>query len=219
MLPKVIRALGPLVLGSVLSVSCSTMEIHKTNKEMTLFDFTTDKQQNHLWREISDTVREPGMSKAVFSIQKTRLFQRAVMFAMINPQPNGAGFAGVQTEMPDTAAIHAQDTGLKLLVRGQGQLKYWKVVLTDTDQIGAMKQYSYEQKFTIELDPKGGDMEIVELPFSEFKAFFRGREIEDAPPLDLAKTGAFGLQTFGGVYDNFKQQGTGSLEIDSISFY
>ena len=122
MLPKVIRALGPLVLGSVLSVSCSTMEIHKTNKEMTLFDFTTDKQQNHLWREISDTVREPGMSKPVFSIQKTRLFQRAVMFAMINPQPNGAGFAGVQTEMPDTAASHAQDTGLKLLVRGQGQL-------------------------------------------------------------------------------------------------
>ena len=39
----------------------------------------------------------------------------------------------------------------------------------------------------------------------------------DAPPLDLAKVGIFGLQTFGGVYDEFKQAGVGALEIDFIA--
>jgi hypothetical protein len=28
-----------------------------------------------------------------------QLFQRAVMFALLNPQPNGAGFAGVRTNL------------------------------------------------------------------------------------------------------------------------
>ena len=82
----------------------------------------------------------------------------------------------------------------------------------------------------------------VHLPLTEFAPFFRGQQVEDAPPLDLAQVislnftpiferlykqfvfffyqiGAFGLQTFGGVYDDFKQSGVGSLEIDSISLY
>ena len=82
----------------------------------------------------------------------------------------------------------------------------------------------------------------VHLPLTEFAAFFRGQQVEDAPQLDLTKVtkflfmaviesicfhkhifysqiGAFGLQTFGGVYDNFKQSGAGALEIDSISLY
>lgn len=36
------------------------------------------------------------MSKASFSLQRSRLFQRAVVFALLNPQPNGAAFAGVK---------------------------------------------------------------------------------------------------------------------------
>ena len=89
----------------------------------------------------------------------------------------------------------------------------------------------------------------VHLPLTEFAAFFRGQQVEDAPPLDLTKVarkkiiikkfrsssitiytsskqtiipaqiGAFGLQTFGGVYDDFKQSGVGTLEIDSVSLY
>ena len=49
------------------------------------------------------------------------------------------------------------------------------------------------------------------------QAYFRGSVVEDAPPLDLAKVGVFGLQTFGGVYDEFKQAGVGALEIDFIA--
>ena len=39
------------------------------------------------------------MSKAGFTLQKSRIFQRAVLFALLNPQPNGAGFAGVKTNL------------------------------------------------------------------------------------------------------------------------
>ena len=208
-----------LMLGRFASVSYSTMEIPRPTKDSTLFDFTTATQSDiDSWREVSDTVREPGMSKSVFSLQKTRLFQRAVMFAMINPQPNGAGFAGVQTVIPDCAASYADSTGLRLHARGQGQLKYWKIVLTDRDQMGSMRRYDYEQKFLLH-GMSENRFEVVDLPFSQFKAYKWGKEVPDAPPLDLVKIGSFGFQTFGGVYDDYKQQGTGSLEVDFVSFY
>ena len=155
------------------------------------------------------------MSKAVFSLQKSKVFQRAVMFAIINPQPNGAGFAGVKSNV--TFEDVDGKEGVLLQCKGQGSLKYWKVVLTDSEFLGLTKLYTYEAKFTVNLDSE--DFETVRLPFSEFKAFYRGQEIQDAPKMDLKKIGAFGLQTFGGVYDQFKQTGVGSLEIDYVAFY
>ena len=107
--------------------------------------------------------------------------------------------------------------GILLQCRGQGSLKYWKVVLTDSKFLGLTKLYTYEAKFPVNLDSE--DFETVRIPFSEFKAFYRGQEIQDAPNMDLKKIGAFGLQTFGGVYDQFKQTGVGSLEIDYVAFY
>ena len=56
-------------------------------------------------------------------------------------------------------------------------------------------------------------------PIKYFQAYYRGSIVEDAPPLDLENIGTFGLQTFGGVYDEFKQSGVGSLEIDLIALY
>ena len=154
------------------------------------------------------------MSKAVFSLQKSKMFQRAIMFALINPQPNGAGFAGMKTDITFSAE---EKDGILLQLRGQGDLKYWKVVLTDSQFLGLTKLYTYEAKFTVNLD--SSESETVRLPFSDFKAFYRGQEVPDAPQMDLQKIGAFGLQTFGGVYDQFKQNGVGSLEIDFVAFY
>merc|ERR1711970_1647696 len=102
--------------------------------------------------------------------------------------------------------------GVVIRLRGQGSLKYWKIVLTDSEFLGLTKLYTYEVKFPVNLEAQ--EFEVVNLPFSDFRAFFRGREISDAPAMDLQKLGSFGIQTFGGVYDTFKQQGVGSLEID-----
>jgi len=192
--------------------------------EKMLFDFTDPalfgEEQAASWWESSDTVRSAGMSKAVFSLQRSVRFQRAVLFAMINPQPNGAGFAGVKSNVNFSSEEHlqAKPQGFLLKLRGQGQLQYWKVVLTDSDQLGLPLLYTYEHKFPLR-SINNGEMEEVHLPLTEFAAFFRGQQVEDAPPLDLTKIGAFGLQTIGGVYDEFKQSGVGTLEIDSISLY
>jgi len=188
-----------------------------------LFDFTDPKifgeEEAASWWESSDTVRSAGMSKAVFSLQRSVRFQRAVLFAMINPQPNGAGFAGVKSNISFSEEdLKTKPQGFLLKLRGQGQLKYWKVVLTDSDQVGLPLLYTYEHKFPLN-SLNNREMEEVHLPLTEFAAFFRGQQVEDAPPLDLTKIGAFGLQTFGGVYDDFKQSGVGTLEIDSISLY
>jgi len=160
----------------------SLMATNEQQGKKMLFDFTDPKifgeEEAASWWESSDTVRSAGMSKAVFSLQRSVRFQRAVFFAMINPQ----------------------------------------VVLTDSDQVGLPLVYTYEHKFPLN-SLNNREMEEVHLPLTEFAAFFRGQQVEDAPPLDLTKIGAFGLQTFGGVYDDFKQSGVGTLEIDSISLY
>merc|ERR1712032_1307451 len=211
--------------------------------EKMLSDFTDPalfgEEQAASWWESSDTVRSAGMSKAVFSLQRSVRFQRAVLFAMINPQPNGAGFAGVKSNVNFSSEVHlhvnfqhflvqsfllfhfipqAKPQGFLLKLRGQGQLQYWKVVMTDSDQLGLPLLYTYEHKFPLH-SINNGEMEEVHLPLTEFAAFFRGQQVEDAPPVDLTKIGAFGLQTIGGVYDEFKQSGVGTLEIDSISLY
>merc|ERR1711974_463781 len=102
------------VRGAVVAASEETGqtrrgEVERRSLEMTkdesvekiLFDFTDPtlfgEEQAASWWESSDTVRSAGMSKAVFSLQRSVRFQRAVLFAMINPQPNG--FAGVKSNI------------------------------------------------------------------------------------------------------------------------
>merc|ERR1711872_584316 len=200
----------------------SLMAIKEQQGKKMLFDFTDPKifaeEEAASWWESSDTVRSAVMSKAVFSLQRSVRFQRAVLFAMINPQPNGAGFAGVKSNISFSEEdLRTKPQGFLLKLRGQGQLQYWKVVLTNSDQLDLPLLYTYEHKFR--LNSLNSEMEEVHLSLTEFAAFFRGQQVEDAPPLDLTKIGAFGLQTFGGVYDDFKQSGVGTLEIDSISLY
>merc|ERR1711974_312364 len=83
----------------------------------------------------------------------------------------------------------AKPQGFLLKLRGQGQLRYWKVVLTNSDQLGLPLLYTYEHKFPLH-SLNNGEMEEVHLPLTEFAAFFRGQQVEDAPPLDLNKIGA-----------------------------
>merc|ERR1719348_24902 len=144
-------------------------------------DFASEDVDN--WWESSDTVREPGKSKAAFVLQKSKLFQRAVFFAMLNPQPNGAGFAGVKTNVSEEFGILSENSeGFYFICRAQGNLKNWKIVLTNEEFSTGYPKYTYEAKFEVNLDTE------------EF-------------------------ETFGGVYDEFKQQGVGSLEIDIVAFY
>jgi hypothetical protein len=59
-------------------------------------------------------------------------------------------------------------------------------------------------------------LEEIRLPLSEFEAYYRGRKVPDAEPLDLGKITSIGLQVYGGVYSEQKQAGPGTMEIDWI---
>lgn len=115
--------------------------------ELVLFDFT--KLPNlHGWSEISDVVREAGMSKATLVLQKTQRFQRAVLFTMLNTQPNGAGFASFRT---DTKLDLSNYKTIQLYCRGQGENYGYKVVLRHRHE-NTEPFSSYEQMFQVRLN-------------------------------------------------------------------
>ncbi|XP_068083296.1 uncharacterized protein [Anabrus simplex] len=177
--------------------------------EKMLFDFTRLHSVDN-WVEQSDTVRTVGMSKAVMVLQKTQVFQRAIFFTLLNPQPNGAGFAGVRT--PVSLDLHSYKN-ISLLARGQGNNSGYKVVLRHKG-LDEEPNPTYEQFFTA---PMGNQEEVI-LSLSEFKPYYRGRALNssEAEPLDTRNITSFGLQVYGGVYLPVKQSGPSTLEIDWI---
>ena len=103
---------------------------------MMLFDFTTLFSLN-TWKESSDTVREVGMSKASFVLQKTEKYQRAIFFALLNPQSNGACFAGFRSHTDFDSSSY---TSVQLRLRGaQGDLWRYKILLTNQIQTNCPK--------------------------------------------------------------------------------
>lgn len=95
--------------------------------------------------EISDTVREVGKSKASLVLQQTQVFQRAIFFTLLNPQPNGAGFAGVRTR---TNWNLSSVKNIKITCRGQGSNENYKIVLRHNG-LESNDDISYEQFFTV----------------------------------------------------------------------
>ncbi|XP_013200458.1 uncharacterized protein LOC106143036 isoform X1 [Amyelois transitella] len=189
----------------ILSVHCDI------NSSMALanylFDFT--KADNvDVWQEQSDTVRDVGMSKAVLIIHQNKGFRRAIFFVLLNPQMNGAGFAGIR-------ALQTYDlrnyTKLQIRCRGQGQYNGYKVVLRHKG-LNDEPNYSFEQYFQAPKD----EFAESNLLFSDFKAYYRGKRVTNNETLDLSQVTSLGIQMYGGVYQRIKQKGPATLEIDWI---
>ncbi|XP_043257901.1 uncharacterized protein C9E9.15-like isoform X1 [Colletes gigas] len=190
-------------------VDNTLQRIKESDKEI-LFDFTTiDNVDN--WREISDTVRTVGMSKAVLTLQTTQIFQRAIFFNLLNPQPNGAGFAGVRIRK-NLNLLNFKN--IEITCRGQGDNSHYKVVLRHKG-LHSDKDITYEQFFMVPIS--SNTFVTIILPLTEFKPYYRGREIPNAEPLDTSNITMFGLQIYGGVYLPVKQKGVSALEIENIS--
>ena len=62
----------------------------------------------------------------------------------------------------------------------------------------------------------GSDMENILVLFEDFHQRINGTANPDEVPLDLSQIQSFGIRSFGGVYENFKQSGPSTLEIDFI---
>lgn len=97
------------------------------------------------WTEQSDTVRAVGRSKAVITLDKNTEFQRGVFFTLLNPQTNGAAFAGVR--IPTNFNLTGYNN-IDINCRGQGENKGYKVVLRHKGQDNEPYP-TYEQFFTV----------------------------------------------------------------------
>ncbi|XP_018058241.1 PREDICTED: uncharacterized protein LOC108693692 [Atta colombica] len=178
--------------------------------KMMLFDFT-DIQSVDDWREMSDTVRTEGKSKATLTLQTSQLFQRAVFFTLLKPQPNGAGFAGVRKL---TNLNLSRYRNIEITCRGQGQNMHYKISLRHRGQNSNM-YFSYEQFFTVLISDDVFTM--VTLPLKDFKPYYRGVEILDGEPLDTTNITMFEFQIYGGIYLPIKQRGVSALEIETVT--
>ncbi|EZA55861.1 hypothetical protein DMN91_010724 [Ooceraea biroi] len=179
---------------------------------MMLFDFTNAQSVDD-WREMSDTVRPVGKSKAALVLQISQLFQRAILFTLLNPQPNGAGFAGVRKP---TNLDLSSFNNIEITCRGQGQNSHYKISLRHRGQ-NSDEDLSYEQFFTVPMS--NDEFAAVTLPLKDFKPYYRGREIPDGEPLDTANITMFEFQIYGGVYLPIKQHGASALEIETVQVF
>ena len=118
-----------------------------------LFDFTTLSNVND-WYEVSDTVREVGKSKATFVLQKTRKFQRSIFFVLLNPQPNGACFAGMNFDGNFDLSNYS---GIEIKFKAQAaDIRLWKVVLKTSISVDRFTGYQQEFEASAELDDEVG---------------------------------------------------------------
>lgn len=164
------------------------------------------------WHESSDgTARSVGMSTGAFKLQRTEMFTRAVMFSLLNPQPNGAGFVGFFTNCHDLDL--SKYRSIRMRYRAQGQNFHYKFYLKDDKNSVVGGSGSYESHFLLEQ----GKFSEISVPLDSFVFYYRGRRNETAPPPNLKAVTLFGIQVYGGVYDDFKQSGVSSLEVDWIA--
>ncbi|VDN97418.1 unnamed protein product [Rodentolepis nana] len=118
------------------------------------------------------------------------------------PLPNGACFAGVLSIVTFNADSY---DGVVIKLKRTGNNEWFKILF---DQ-----EYSYEYFFKA---PE--NFEEIKFPFSDFKPYHWGKRVNSTRPLD-SKDLRFGVQIFGGFYEDYKQSGNGSLEVQWVKAY
>ncbi|CAH8502950.1 unnamed protein product [Schistosoma rodhaini] len=101
--------------------------ISQSNKPTSplLFNFTDPQNTLSKWIEVSDTVRVEGRSKAILVPHIAYNYRSAIFFYLLNPQPSGACFAGVDYIL-DTWDL-SQYTGVVIDLHRQGQNTNFKL--------------------------------------------------------------------------------------------
>jgi NADH dehydrogenase [ubiquinone] 1 alpha subcomplex assembly factor 1 len=144
---------------------------------MTLSVFRFDAPESVSgWRAIDDAVMG-GVSSSEISYVPG---ERAVFSGFVSLANNG-GFASVRS--PSFAALGGGGAFL-LTVRGDGK-RYKFSVRTDT----AFDGVSYQAAF----QPPPGEWVVVHLAAGDFLPTWRGRIVDNAPPLDPARAQQLGL--------------------------
>ena len=147
------------------------------------------------WRAIDDAVMGGvSASRLVWAEPGHALFTGEVSLA------HGGGFASVRSPPADLAFPGAECYVVAVL--GDGR-RYRLNLRTDDGFDGV----NYQAEFA----PPGGRWAEIRLPVGAFRARFRGRAIDDAPPLDAGRVRQVGLM----IAD--RQAGPFALALSSIA--
>ena len=161
-----------------------------------IIDFSSPDEQEG-WEIINDSVMG-GVSSSRISIVENK----AALFQGVVSLENYGGFASMRTHPRDYEI--AGYTGL--MIRVKGDKKNYRLRLrTDSSHEGV----AYQAHFSTEADR----WILVRLPFDAFTPVYRGRIIEDAPPLDITAVRRIGFM----IAD--KQEGPFRLEIEWVKAY
>ncbi|VDO90496.1 unnamed protein product [Schistosoma curassoni] len=163
---------------------------------LTLFNFL---EQGTSLFEVSDTFRVEGRSIAALVPHTACNYQSAILYYVINPQPDVSGFAGVHHKFNNWNLSNY--TGVIIEIRTHDRNPNMKLIFYgNCSEIRNCQ--SYESFFET-----SGERQRIELPFSTFKPYFREELIPHSLPLDLTQLSRFGIQVYGGIATSRKQSG------------
>ena len=141
-----------------------------------LFDFA-DRDAANAWRAIDDRVMG-GISRSTLRHDPAG---HAVLEGTVSLERNG-GFASVRSSPGERGHPGAETC----LIEVRGNDKQFKLSLLTDDGFDSL---NYQASFT----PAGTDWQTLQLPLTDFRASFRGRDVLDAPLLDPARIRQVGL--------------------------
>ena len=159
-----------------------------------LFDFT-DPNAANAWQAIDDRVMG-GISRSSLRHDPAG---HAVFEGTVSLERNG-GFASVRST-PDEHGLPGART---CLIQLRGDHKQFKLSLRTDDGFDSL---NYQATFV----PAAGSWRTLQLPLSDFRASFRGREVLGAPGLDPARIRQVGLMIAA------RQAGPFAVEVKRIS--
>ena len=146
------------------------------------------------WYAIDDAVMGGvSSSRMDYDRQGHAVFSGSVSLA------NNGGFASIRSAA--TGCASAGGTAYLLTLRGDGK-RYKFSIRTGAEFDGVSYQASFQ--------PTAGEWTVARLPAADFVATWRGRVVDNAAPLDLARVQQFGFL----IAD--KQAGPFRLEVRSI---
>jgi NADH dehydrogenase [ubiquinone] 1 alpha subcomplex assembly factor 1 len=168
-----------------------------SDTSMMIFDFSTEEQLRQ-WMVINDGVMG-GVSRSTV----IKGDPAGAVFAGDVSLENFGGFcsASARLDMPVDASGYS---GIAVRCKGDG--KTYKLTLKNDQSFGG---FAYQFSFAVSSD----EWMVVKVPFSEFRASFRGQPAPDAPPLNPGVIQAIGFL----IAD--KQAGSFKLEVESIQAY
>ncbi|VUZ42410.1 unnamed protein product [Hymenolepis diminuta] len=174
----------------------------KNDSECTFFNFTQPESARYsLWKSVTDEVRGGKSSASISNTTIDGVDMASFKYDLV-PLPSGACFAGVVSLVTFNADSY---DGVAVKLKRTGKNEWFKILFK--------QRYSYEYFFKA---PEY--FEEIKFPFSDFKPYHWGKRVNTTRSLD-SKCLHFGVQIFGGVYEDYKQSGNGSLEIQWVKAY